>query len=306
MLSQSAKNWDIHCAYQFSLHALRGENYVIELPSVQLSYSNREGGFMHSAIAPKDSVSIAVVQESEGIASFDRMKLHQGDIVFFDDSKALHFMSKAKIKIAIVSIPVKVKNLLQIHLHAALGHFMKDNNNLFSMMLQSILKDLTHKKHIPDLQKIEDEIIAVIHKLFETQTAEKPKLTRGENIAFDILDQVYGHMDGKVSIEALAKQYAVSEHTLQKSFKALFGFTPKRFFRLLKLNHVHYDLKNADAKSNSVSRIAQKWGFVHMGRFSRYYTDLFGENPSITLKKQIKPEESMTSECASRQEEIEA
>ena len=37
----------------------------------------------------------------------------------------------------------------------------------------------------------------------------------------------------------------------------------------------------------SVMKIAQKWGFAHMGRFSQYYTELFGENPSVTLKTAI-------------------
>jgi len=304
-LCQSAKNWDIHCAYQLLPYALEGENHVIELPSIQLSYSSREGGFMHSAIAPEDSVSIAVIQECEGIASFDRMKLHQGDIVFFNDSKALTFMSKAKIKVAIVSIPYQIQKSVQTDFRTLPGHFMRDKRNILTTALQNILTDLTHQKNLPDLKKIEERLIVIICELFETESIEEPKLTKGENIAFDILEKVYGHMDGNLRIEALAKEYAVSEHTLQKSFKALFGFTPKRFFRLLKLNHVHYDLTNADPKSYSVSRIAQKWGFFHMGRFSRYYTDLFGENPSITLKEVEKREKSMHSECAARQEEIE-
>ena len=41
-----------------------------------------------------------------------------------------------------------------------------------------------------------------------------------------------------------------------------------------------------------------------MGRFSQYYTELFGENPSVTLKREHTLEKSMTSDCASRQEEM--
>ena len=87
-MSQSAKNWDIHCSYQFVPHSHTGVNQVIELPSMQLSYSHREGGFMHSALSPKDSISIAVIVECEGVATFDCIKLSKGDILFFDDAKA--------------------------------------------------------------------------------------------------------------------------------------------------------------------------------------------------------------------------
>ena len=96
-------------------------------------------------------------------------------------------------------------------------------------------------------------------------------------------------MDGKVSISSLSKQHAVSEKTLQNSFKSLFGFTPKLFLRQLKLNLVHHDLVNSSSSYTTVSRIAQKWGFTHMGRFSQYYTILFGENPSVTLNKPKPP-----------------
>ncbi len=50
-------------------------------------------------------------------------------------------------------------------------------------------------------------------------------------------------------------------------------------------------------------RVAQKWGFRHMGKFSKYYTELFGENPSVTLK--TKPIiDGMNEHCVERKEEI--
>ncbi len=303
-LSQSAKNWDIHCAYQLVSHALKGENHVITLPSMQLSYSAREGGFMHRAISPEDAISIAVVLSCEGIASFDRMKLQEGDIVFFDDAKALHFMSREKIEVAIVSLPNSKNAALSSLVHSAIGRYMKDENSRLTQLLQQTLQNFTQEGSISDLNVMEDEILEMLQSLFTTQVLETPRLTKGEHISFDILEKVYGHMDGKINIKTLAQEYAVSGHTLQTSFKALFGFTPKRFFRLLKLNHVYYDLKNADAQSSSVSKIAQKWGFTHMGRFSLYYKELFGENPSVTLKRALKKTENMTSECASRKEEM--
>jgi len=112
-------------------------------------------------------------------------------------------------------------------------------------------------------------------------------------------------MDGKISISSLAEQYDVSEQTLQNSFKSLFGFTPKYFFRSLKLNLINQELKKSDLEQTTVSKIALKWGFVHMGRFSAYYTELFGEYPSQTLKTPCCQEENLDEACVSRQEEME-
>lgn len=41
-----------------------------------------------------------------------------------------------------------------------------------------------------------------------------------------------------------------------------------------------------------------------MGHFSAYYTNLFDENPSATLKTPYFKEENIKEECVARQEEI--
>jgi len=304
-MSESAKNWDHLCTYQLHSHALEGEHHVIELPSMQLSYSERAGGFMHDAMAPKGAISIAVIQECNDKACFDRMKLHKGDILFFDDSQTFNFMSNDYIKVAIISIPKDSKNIQKLQLSTTLGHFIIDEYMQFSQLLNHILEDSIKQTTTKSSQELENTILLTLITLLKNQTLQKPKLTEGEKIALTIRDQVYKHMDGKINIYSLSTQHQVSQQTLQNSFKSLFGFTPQRFLRLLKLNLVHHNLREADIDTNSVSKVASKWGFTHMGRFSRYYTDLFGENPSVTLKTYYSKENTMTSECAMRQEEIE-
>ena len=111
-------------------------------------------------------------------------------------------------------------------------------------------------------------------------------------------------MDNKISISSLAKQHQISEQTLQTNFKSLFGFTPKYFFKQLKLNHVHCDLRFSNNKNDTVSKIANKWGFTHMGMFSKYYTQLFNENPSQTLLNSNKLHNTIKDNCSVRQEEV--
>jgi AraC-like DNA-binding protein len=303
-MSESAKNWDHLCTYQLLPHALEGEHHVIELPSIQLSYSERSGGFMHDAMSPKGAISIAVVQECKDKACFDRMKLHKGDILFFDDSKAFNFMSNEHIKVAIVSIPRVLKSIHSLQLPSALGHFIIDTDMHLSHFLSDLLNETIQQKTATDYNEVENTILSLLSDLLKSQTLQKPKLKEGEKIALSIRDQVYKHMDGKINITSLSIQHQVSQQTLQNSFKSLFGFTPQRFLRLLKLNLVHHNLREASISEYSVSKIALKWGFMHMGRFSKYYTELFGENPSLTLKTYYSKENSMTSECTIRQEEI--
>ena len=290
-MQSSAKNWDIHCAYQLHPKALIGVHRVVELDSIILSYTKREGGFMHDAISPPGTFSIAIILECESRACFDKHKLHKNRVLFFDDLQAYNFMSKSTIEVGIISISkLKYKQLCE-NLSKYLGLSIYDEEELFKSIFQSDNKD-------------EDVFIKVVNTLIKKYPPEIPKLTKGEKIALSIRDEVYKHMDGKIRISTFAKKYEVSEQTLQNSFKSLFGFTPNFFLRLLKLNLVHYELKNANHKTCSVSKIAMKWGFIHMGRFSHYYFELFLEKPSFTLARTRENEKGIETYCVKRKEEI--
>ncbi len=308
MMDESAKNWKYNCTYQLKPNALSGRHRILQLCSIQLGYAQRPGGMMNDSYSALDCISVAVIEECADKACFHRTKLHKGDIIFFDDSRPYNFVTNDRITFTVINIQHDISDLLQPALSRALNHSIKDTNGAFQTVIHETWDCLTNtskeKRDKQLCQKAEDKIMAVLKELLETQTPTMTKLTKGEETALIIRDQVYAHMDGKISIESLATQHNVTERTLQKSFKSLFGFTPTQFLRQMKLNLVYRDLKHADTRNEKVSRIAQKWGFMHMGRFSNYYTELFGENPSQTLKTPYNAENSMEGECVERKEEI--
>jgi transcriptional regulator GlxA family with amidase domain len=55
------------------------------------------------------------------------------------------------------------------------------------------------------------------------------------------------------------------------------------YLRHLRLNRVHSTLLDADPRSVTVTAVACRWGFVHLGRFAAQYRQVFGEYPSTTL-----------------------
>ena len=163
----------------------------------------------------------------------------------------------------------------------------------------------TGKHHsFQDFTDAEEKILSTCRKLLAEQTPQSSKLTEGEKIVLAIRERIFKHMDGNIRISSLSTQYQVSEQTLQNSFKSLFGFTPNKFLRLLKLNLVHQELLTTPSKKTTVSKIAYKWGFKHMGQFSAYYNDLFREKPSETLISESFIEEKIKDECTLRQEEL--
>ena len=308
VMSESINNWEQLCPYQLHPNGLSGRHQILQLHSMQIVYAKRNGVTMHNAGSAKDSITIAVVVACANKACFGQLKLQTGDILFFDDSYPHNFVINDSIEFIAVSIHKSNLDTRRTKLLQTLNKCIKDTDSRFATTLRNIWVNFTEhtqeKKDTQSYKAAEEEIFTIIMEYLSKQTPEKSKLTTGEKTALDIRDQVIQHMDGNISISALAKQHEVSEQTLQNSFKSLFGLTPKIFLRLLKLNIVRQELQKSNVTQNTVSKVALKWGFKHMGRFSAYYSKLFGENPSQTLQKNYMNDKGLEATCVLRKEEI--
>ncbi|WP_198263069.1 helix-turn-helix domain-containing protein [sulfur-oxidizing endosymbiont of Gigantopelta aegis] len=87
------------------------------------------------------------------------------------------------------------------------------------------------------------------------------------------------------SIIDICHEIKVSQRTLQYSFKILLGLTPINYLRILRLNWARRQLKHPVSNDTTVTDIAMRWGFWHLGKFSNCYMTMFGELPSTTLKQ---------------------
>lgn len=84
---------------------------------------------------------------------------------------------------------------------------------------------------------------------------------------------------------SLAREVGVSPRALQDGFRQHIGSTPMQFLRDARLRRVRLDLLSAGGEpGTSVSEVALRWGFTHLGRFARYYRARYGELPSQTLR----------------------
>jgi AraC-like DNA-binding protein len=305
---ESAKNWQQQCVFQFKPTALEGEHHVFQLPSMQLSYAKKMGGIMYTLVPPAHCITISIICTCAEKGSFGSLPLHTGDIVIYDDTRTYNYFSSDYMEVVSISID-KAKFPALTQRFEALKEqgvvCFKNNHEYFCSLFDSVLKTFPDRSNIDidSLLAVENGIIATITTLINNQEPQNITLTKGEKAIFDIVDTMYKQMDKNIHIHSLAEAYDITTQTLQVNFKALFGTTPKHFLQLLKLNLAHQDLLSADPKQYTVIRIASKWGFSHMGNFSRCYTELFGENPSVTLYKKYY-ETGLKEECVVRTEEI--
>lgn len=95
-------------------------------------------------------------------------------------------------------------------------------------------------------------------------------------------EYIQAHANEPLSVEQLAEYAEVSVRTLFAGFREFTGTSPMAYLRDVRLAHVHEELcANPGA---SVTDVALKWGFAHLGRFSQEYRKRYGELPSRTLR----------------------
>lgn len=92
------------------------------------------------------------------------------------------------------------------------------------------------------------------------------------------------HHDEALTVEDVAEALGVSARTLQDCFRREIQTTPTAYLRTCRLDAVHRALAAADP-GTSVTELAVRHGFTHLGRFAGRYRARFGESPSTTLRR---------------------
>jgi AraC-like DNA-binding protein len=98
-------------------------------------------------------------------------------------------------------------------------------------------------------------------------------------------DLMEAHAAEPLTVEDIATAVNVSVRALQDGFRSAFNTTPTNFLREVRLQKARADLIAADPNSVTVTDIAIRWGFLHLGRFSVLYRARFAESPSQTLRR---------------------
>lgn len=105
--------------------------------------------------------------------------------------------------------------------------------------------------------------------------------SRSAHDAVDLaIDQIEAHPEDEWSLAILASNTGVSARTLQNNFQNKVGQTPMEYILNARLRRAHTLLTDTRYEELSISDIAVKAGFVHLGRFASSYRLKFGALPS--------------------------
>jgi AraC-like DNA-binding protein len=93
------------------------------------------------------------------------------------------------------------------------------------------------------------------------------------------------HAGHGIGVNDVATAVRLTPRAVQYLFRQHLDTTPTEFLRRVRLHHAHQDLTNSDRSNNTVSEVAQRWGFAHTGRFAALYRLTYGQSPHTTLQQ---------------------
>ncbi|CAA0136091.1 HTH-type transcriptional regulator CdhR [Mycolicibacterium vanbaalenii] len=109
-------------------------------------------------------------------------------------------------------------------------------------------------------------------------TTTQPRLLRRA------LDFIHDNAEYEITIRDIASASDVTPRALQYAFREHLDTTPLEYLRRIRLERAHRELQSADPALDTVTSIAGRCGFSHPGRFSSAYKQVFGTEPSRTLR----------------------
>lgn len=117
------------------------------------------------------------------------------------------------------------------------------------------------------------------HDFFDALAQQGPPArSRTVKRVVDAIDQA---PEKPWALSDLAELAGVSGRRLQQGFREQMGMSPMVYLRVVRLERVHQDLVDG---TGSVTDVAFRWGFTHLGRFAEGYRERFGQAPSETLR----------------------
>jgi transcriptional regulator GlxA family with amidase domain len=98
------------------------------------------------------------------------------------------------------------------------------------------------------------------------------------------VDYMETNADLPITMSDLVAVSGTAGRTLYKHFRLSKGTSPMAYLRRVRLQRVREALLHDDG-AKTVTEVATRWGFNHLGHFSAEYRCCFGETPSGTLRR---------------------
>jgi len=153
------------------------------------------------------------------------------------------------------------------------------------LLLRMVSERLLSGSLTPELlPAMEADVRTTLDDALSATAAGEPRLTASAQIVRSCLDAA-DQIGPSPRVAALAASVEVTDRWIRAAFGREFGVSPSVFFRARNLHRARRDLRLAHPADTTVTDVALRRGFWHLGRFAGLYRQVFGEPPNETLQR---------------------
>jgi AraC family transcriptional regulator, ethanolamine operon transcriptional activator len=251
---------------------------------------------LHKVFAsPADLFSLALVMPGSDRATYLSQPVLPGDVLVIPPARELSLVCHGALDVAVLAlersrIPAAWTGD-EAHLFDIAGTISGRDAAPFSRRLEAIMRLLERGEDPADLVQDADcsavSLVLGWHGRGSGDRADNPDIVRR---AHRFIARHLECWDDLPAMPEMARSVGVSVRVLEYAFADRLGVSPRKYGEFVRLAYARRDIR---ARNGSVTEVAMRRGFNHLGRFAQSYRALFGELPSTSLpRKTIRPSQS--------------
>lgn len=288
---------------QLSLGKFAGRVDHLELPSLQIFRKRTNRTLLESLEGPPGIVSVAIPLFQDGEVYNGGEMLNPGQASFLNGGANLTLRSSEQLDMIAVSLERRVMlgTLRDVDMALAdrfgqleFGSLVMDSA-VNPELARTLLAPMSELPGLPDwlesdaqqsdyLEQVCLLIAAALCGAESCDRAHRVRDSRQQLVAraTRFLDRSWFE---PIRITDICKELNADRRTLQNAFQEVLGVSPNAFFKNVRLNRAHQDLKRRGDCDEPICDVAMRHGFWHLSQFARDYQRAFGELPSETRRR---------------------
>lgn len=293
---EAALLWQVQ-EFQLANGAFSGSIQTIHTSHIQMATVIRSKGFFVKGRIPKKTYTFTSVA-SEGKATHNGLIVHPDELILLTRNDDIDFtVSSSEDEVTIAIDKDFFDSAFKKYFNKPFGHdgihkrlqLKKNAVEKFRTSVKALLPKLMlqNEKIKSDLEfhdKVESEILEIIFQSIDPSKERKTTLD-SHILANEVRKHIEHNYNKNISLSELYRSKNLPDRTIRLAFNDLFGFPPKQYLKHYRLGKIHHELIMANSTSDTVSSIASKYGFNHMGHFTESYKSMFLITPYQTLKR---------------------
>jgi AraC family ethanolamine operon transcriptional activator len=298
-LTEAARAWDLEFS-QLDRGLFDGELAQIGNERINLSTARFNRHLFQKGVPPQGLRTFAIPADNAQQFLWRRKEISGEQVLAFPKGSELNAVSRPGFQVFTLSFSEDIlaetieslelspsQNLLA---NNEVGTLHPESLHSIRQWLQGFFRDLVQDTIQGDSSFLQDILEhelpgRLLKGLAFQQAFPPPSLPLREKALKRVEDYLEAFPTTPHTVRELCRVAQTSERTLEYAFLERFGVSPKTYLQAFRLNGVRKALRVADPALESVTALATRWGFWHMGQFAKDYKRLFAELPSETLKK---------------------